>query len=311
MRAATILAGILSFGFATGGLAGAVPTSNGTLFFDDFSSGEISNKWVTSGVEIAYDPLLGNPTGSIRVVSVVVSNEVNGRAIMLPSTTETEWVAEFDFRLDSGSNAGMYFLIYAGYVEGTGGPATLGAPLDVEIGIADTGAVTNELWDFHIVDAGGKNTIDSNLSWDTWYHFTVHRVFATGVVDVYVDDVLIGSYTSINFGTDPTLRIGGAQIGDPGSVQFGIANWDNVSIGSPFATVPPPDLTEVTVSNAVTMAFGSTSGTEYAVEYTEDAGNTNWTPAGLVITGDGSTRFAADPAGISTTRLYRLDVLGQ
>ena len=59
------------------------------------------------------------------------------------------------------------------------------------------------------------------------------------------------------------------------------------------------------------MAFDSTDGAGYAVEFTEDAGSTNWMPAGLVITGDGNTRVALDPAGVSNTRLYRLDVLGQ
>ena len=40
-------------------------------------------------------------------------------------------------------------------------------------------------------------------------------------------------------------------------------------------------------------------------------GETNWLSAGLVIAGDGNTRFAYDPAGISTTRVYRLDVLNR
>ena len=308
MRAATILTGVLFFGFAIGCLAGTVPTSNGTLFFDDFSSGEISNKWDTGGVEIMYDPLLGNPTGSVRVSSIDKSNEVYGRPVMHESTTESEWVVEFDFRLDSGNDAGKYFLIYAGYAANT--EAAVGGPVDVEIGIdASVDFQTpSQPWDFHVVEDGGvENSIDSNLEWDQWYHFTVHRVFATGVVDVYVDDNLIGSYSAYN----SHLRIGDAQIGDPGNVQYGIANWDNFSIGSSFSVIPPPTLTDVTVSDTVNMTFDSTTGATYAVEFAESGTPTNWTPTGLVITGDGTTRFASDPAGAGTTRLYRLDVLGQ
>ena len=59
------------------------------------------------------------------------------------------------------------------------------------------------------------------------------------------------------------------------------------------------------------LEFDSADGIDYGVEFVENLGDTNWMSAGLVITGDGSSRFAFDPAGIETSRVYRLDVLGR
>jgi len=308
MRTATILTGVLYFGFTIGCLAGgSAPVSNGSLFFDDFSSGDLS-KWTTNAVNsfyIDYDGTRGNPAGSLRVESEDFDEPV-ARAVMLASTTETEWVAELDFRLDSGSDAGMYFLIYAGYAA-AGGHA-VGLPVDVEIGIVDTGAITSEPWDFHIVENGGvKNSIDANLAWDTWYHFTVHRVYTSTTCDVYLDGVLVGTYDALN----PTERIGDCQIGDPGSVQFGWANWDNVSIGGTFEAIPAPPITSVAVGSTEMQSFESMGGINYSLEFAEAASPSNWMPTGLVIAGDGATRHAFDPSGVSTTRMYRLDVLPQ
>ena len=305
MRVATILTGVLYFGFTICCLAGsAAPISNGSLFFDDFSDGTL-DKWDTLNNIINYDASRGNPAGSMRIEGEDFS-EPTARAKMLPSTTEVEWVAEFDFRLDSGSDAGMYYLIYAGYAAGAG--ISLGVPVDVEIGIDSSVdfQTPSQPWDFHVVEAGGnKHSIDSNLAWDTWHHFTVHRVFASTNVDVYVNDTLVGTYAAYN----PTERIGDAQIGDPGSVQFGYANWDNFSIGATFQVIPPPAITDVAVSNTVLKSFDSVDGVGYSLEFAEGASPTNWMPAGLVITGDGNTQYAFDPSGVDTTRLYRLDVV--
>jgi hypothetical protein len=312
MRAATIFTGVLYFGFTVGCLAGGTaPTSNGRLFFDDFSDGTL-DKWDTQNFIIDYDSSRGNPAGSLRVEGEDFSEPV-GRAKMLASTTEVEWVAELDFMLDSGSDAGMWFLIYAGYAAGAG--TTVGVPVDVEIGVDSSVdfQTSGQPWDFHVyhwdenLQASVTTSIDANLEWDTWYHFTVHRVFASTTADVYLDGNLVGAFAAFN----PTERIGDAQIGDPGSVQFGYANWDNVSIGSTFEAIPPPSITDVAVGDTVLKCFASMVGIDYALEFSEAASPTDWMPTGLVITGDGNTRYVFDPAGVSATRTYRLDVLPQ
>ena len=211
----------------------ATPVSDGSLFTDDFAV-DISQWLVTGGPgTMAYDGVLGTPAGSIRMESDAAS-EVNARTVTADSTGYTEWVAEFDFRLDSGSDAGTWTLIYAGY-----GPAvlgSLGSPVDVEVGIDSTTVQTSASpWDFHIYDAGGSTVVDANLAWDTWHHFAVHRTSeALGTVEVWVNGVQVpGTFTSTNIGT----LIGTVQIGDPGGVQYGHANWDNISIGG---VIPEP-----------------------------------------------------------------------
>lgn len=141
----------------------------------------------------------------------------------------TEWVSEFDFRLSSSRNAGDYFLIYAAF---TGfGPGT--SATDVEVGV-NGNQDANDPFDSHVIDSTGTNVEDVDLARDVWHHFTVHRVATTGVVDIYVNDGLVGSYSALRGGG----LLAGVQIGDVSGGNFsGEANWDNFSIG---ALVPEP-----------------------------------------------------------------------
>jgi len=313
MRTLCIAVTVLMVG-ASGAL-GTAPSPSLITFQDDFNGADLdSNKWSTGvtgpGPGVVEFSAAGLSGGSLRI-STTVADEAYGRPNIKVRPPADGWVTDFDFKFDSAASAGDYFILYAAYAPHATNPwPSIGSPVDVEIGLGPSVFTSSDLIDLTVYAASGGTgggTIDTNLEWDQWYHFTVHRVFATGVVDVYVDDNLIGSYSAYN----SHLRIGDAQIGDPGNVQYGIANWDNFSIGSSFSVIPPPTLTDVTVSDTVNMTFDSTTGATYAVEFAESGTPTNWTPTGLVITGDGTTRFASDPAGAGTTRLYRLDVLGQ
>ena len=211
--------------------ASATPISDGSLFFDDFGTGDLS-KWTgnPSGAGVReYDGVVGNPAGSFHVATGT-PDEAFGRPIMADATTEPEWVTEFDFRLNSTGdvNAGGNFILYAAY--GAGGFTAI----DIELGLPAGVEFNTSPWDLNVFDSAGGHGIDANLAWDTWHHFTIHRVFATGVVDLYVNDSLLGTYSSPNAG----LKLGNAQIGDvTGSAMFGNANWDNFSIGG---VIPEP-----------------------------------------------------------------------
>ena len=237
MRAATVLAGAISFLFSIGCLTvPAAPVADGTLFQDDFSSGDLS-QWTVGLTDATnppnavaeYDGTQGSPAGSFHIFTGT-QDEGFGRPIMADATTEPEWVTEFDFRLNStdDSNAGSNFILYAAY--GAGGFTAI----DIELGLPAGVEFNSSPWDLNVFDSAGGHGIDANLAWDTWHHFTIHRVFATGVVDLYVNDSLLGTYSSPNAG----LKLGNAQIGDvTGSAMFGNANWDNFSIGG---VIPEP-----------------------------------------------------------------------
>ena len=100
-------------------------------------------------------------------------------------------------------------------------------------------------------------------------------------------------------------------MGRPLPAAHGDVTLDNIRVALLVEPVPipAPDLTDVTVSNTVIMAFDSLYGIDYSVEYTETLNPANWEEAGLVITGDDNTRFIYHPVGVSTNRQYRLRVL--
>ena len=215
---------------AGAGFIADTPVSDGSLFVDDFSSEDLSN-WST-GVAgtgtIAYDGTQGNHGGSLRIESGT-PDEAFGRPDLTDAVSETEWVVEFDFKLDSAVTAGSYFILYAGY--GTGF-----IPMDIEVGLPPGTQATSAPYDLWVSAGSGGGGIDANLAWDVWHHFTIHRVFSTGVVTLYVNDTLLGTYGSSN----PTVKLAEAQIGDVSFGNFfGRANWDNFSIGKPPAGGTP------------------------------------------------------------------------
>jgi hypothetical protein len=222
----------------------AIPTSDGSLFTDDFSSGDTS-KWKRVEGLAGYDGSLGNPAGSFNV-STGTPTEGFGRPNMYwANHGETEWVSEFDVKLSETSSSGDGFLIYAAYAP------TFSAAIDIEIGIAANDYVWNyygagqNAWDFRVIDATGGQSVVARLRADQWHHFTIHRVVATGVVDLYVDGNYVDSYTAMNSGE----ILGEVQIGDvTGGGMWGVVNWDNFSIGAP---VPEPATMVILLSGTV------------------------------------------------------------
>ena len=59
------------------------------------------------------------------------------------------------------------------------------------------------------------------------------------------------------------------------------------------------------------LSFDSFGAVRYALEYVNTPAETNWMSAGYEITGDGGSLLAFDPSGTTTSRTYRLSVLGR
>ena len=140
---------------------------------------------------------------------------------------QTEWVTEFDIKVNDSTGGG--FLIYAAY-------APDWAAIDVEVNVAthdwlsDFYGPGQDAWDFHVYDNGWVNhSVVARLRADQWHHFIIHRIAATGVVDLYVDGDLKGTYNALSLGV-----LGNAQIGDVTlGGMWGNVHWDNFSIGVP------------------------------------------------------------------------------
>jgi hypothetical protein len=215
------------------------PVSDGSLFTDDFSSGDLS-KWIQVGTVnggiAEYDGSVGNPDpaglGSFHIDSDT-GQEAWGRADMLEATGN-EWVTEFDFKVSNDVTTGNFWIIYAAYGHLPGVP--IGPAIDAEIGIWDNDYIpgfydggTVAAWDFHV----GGTGLQPRLRADEWHHFTIHHR-PDDVLDIYVNDNLLHSGPANNPGT----ALGDLQIGDvSGGNFFGDTHWDNFSIGG---VVPEP-----------------------------------------------------------------------
>ena len=263
---------------------GAV-VSDGTLFADDFGSGDLS-KWKTvSGVAV-YDGATGNPAGSLHVDSN--DGDVEGFArpnAFWANTGQTNWVVANNFS------------------------PSFALETDIAIRVGQNDWVLNyygtgdHAWDYRVEDATGSTGQPARLRANQWHQFTIYRK-ATGDVDLIVDGQLVATYQARN----PAEIWGELQVGDtsagPG-VQWGDVNWDNVYIGEPVAL---PTLATVTVPGTPTLSYDADDGVRYAVEYVDTPLDTDWTSAGYEITGAGGPVTVFDPTGTTTTRTYRVTV---
>ena len=239
MRTLCIAVTVLMVG-ASGAL-GTAPSPSLITFQDDFNGADLdSNKWSTGvtgpGPGVVEFSAAGLSGGSLRI-STTVADEAYGRPNIKVRPPADGWVTDFDFKFDSAASAGDYFILYAAYAPHATDPwPSIGSPVDVEIGLGPSVFTSSDLIDLTVYAASGGTgggTIDTDLAWDTWYHFTVHRQFSTGDVDLYIDNVLAASFVSGN----TSDVIGGVQIGDVSNGNFtGIGNWDNFVMG----TVPEP-----------------------------------------------------------------------
>jgi hypothetical protein len=215
------------------GALGTAPSPSLITFQDDFNGTDLdSSKWSTGATGSGS---IGSSGDSLRV-DTAVADEAFGRPNIKIRPPADGWVTDFDFRLDSSSPAGDYFIIYASYAPHASGWPGVGSPIDIEMGLGATVYNSPDTVDIDVATPNGGSgggAIDANLAWDTWYHFTIHRTYAGGNVDVYIDNVLKGSYTSGN----QAAVLGSVQIGDVSVGNFvGAADWDNFVIG----TIPEP-----------------------------------------------------------------------
>ena len=217
----------------------------------------------------------------------------------LTGVSGSGYVVEFNVTVNGDTGDGFQLL----QTIDTGGGFMVGVILTV---ISD---VQNQTWDLLVTHAGGTVPAGLSIPWGENRHIRLHyRGDGTNEADLYVDGILVGTYQEMS----PGATVDFIQWGDPSpTAAHGDVTLDNIRIALLVEPEPilAPDLTEVTVSNTVMMTFDSTDALEYSVEFAEPSGSTNWIPAGLVITGDGNTRFINHPAGISTNREYRLRVL--
>ena len=65
---------------------------------------------------------------------------------------------------------------------------------------------------------------------------------------------------------------------------------------------------EVVVEDVVVLEFGSLAGTTYLLESTADLVVSDFESAGITLLGDGGVMDVVVPAGISTSRTYRIVV---
>jgi hypothetical protein len=122
-------------------------------------------------------------------------------------------------------------------------------------------------------------------------------------VEMFVDDVSLGS-----------ISPGAGANGDAAQFEFGFGGGMTVGPGradvyyvkvSSGAPLPMVEFTDVTLGDAMAMEFQSVQGTEYRLESTDQA-VTNWQFAGMIRIGDGNVMHMYDPAGISTSKSYRI-----
>ncbi len=217
----------------------------------------------------------------------------------LPGITGSGYVVEFDVIVNGDTGDGFQLL----QTIDTGGGFMVGVILTV---ISD---VQNQTWDLLVTHAGGTVPAGLRIPWGETRHIRLHyRGDGSNQADLYVDGVLVGTYQEMT----PGAAVDFIQWGDASlSAAHGDVTVDNIRVTLLVEQVPipPPTLTDVTESNTVMLAFDSLNGDDYSVEFSDPSGSTNWVPAGLVITGDGNTRFIYHPAGAGTNRNYRLRVL--
>ena len=78
------------------------------------------------------------------------------------------------------------------------------------------------------------------------------------------------------------------------------AGWDIGALEFFFS------VNRVTVEDVPALAFTSSVGHLYGLEFNTNGDTNVWTDAGALLTGDGSTMFMFDPSGFSTQKNYRI-----
>lgn len=208
---------LLSFPLASA----AAPVSDGSIFKETF----------TSYPEDPHSAAIGpgaNVVSGFMHIETTSGTEGVFRAANLSIPASTEYVMEYDFRVNSNSGDNFYLL----YTQGNSAPWEQ----DIKMRVYDDNSSPGT-WEFQIDDNSPPGWHQhGGFNYGQWYHFTVHhKNNVASDIDVYVDGALLGTYTD----RVPGLGVDLAQFGDSsGGGGYGNADVDNVSIGAPV--VPEP-----------------------------------------------------------------------
>ena len=271
--------------------ATAAVVSNGSIYQETFT-GNTPDSGQTSAIGVGAS--YANEMGYVLTLA-----ETEGviRAGGLGIAANIDYVLEFDLIVHASSGDNFYVL----YSEGQN------SPWQSDIQLRAYADPDDGDWEFQVDYGSGQyDQPDLDLVFDVPYHITVHsKGSTTADVDLYVDDNLVGTYADRNSGLDVNI----VQWGDPSSGGgYGEMSVDNIIIGLP---VPPPTISLVDVTDAPMLSFDSFDAVRYELEYVTTPASSNWMSAGYQVTGDGGSLLAFDPSGTSTSRTYRLNVLGR
>jgi hypothetical protein len=196
----------------------AAPLSDGSIFSETFTNYPESPK------SAAIGPGANVVGGAVEITTEVPTSGVF-RASPLGISGSSEYVLEFDFKINSASGDNFYIL----YMEGSG------APWNSDIGIrAYTPAPGNGDFAFQVDYGTNEWAVVEGKSFNTVYHMTVHHK-VDNIIDLYLDGSLLGSFADRSAGLGTSL----VQFGDgSGGAGFGSITVDNISIGA--VAIPEP-----------------------------------------------------------------------
>jgi hypothetical protein len=200
---------------------GAAPTSDGSIFKETFTSYPEDPKSAAIGPG-------ANVVSGFMHIETTTGTEGVFRAANVNVPASTEYVMEYDFRVNSNSGDNFYLL----YSEGNASPWEQ----DVKMRVYDDNS-SPSTWEFQVDDNSPPGWHQyGGYNYGQWYHFTVHHTAnANNDILVYVDGNPLATFTD----RAPGMQMSLAQFGDSsGGAGYGNADVDNVSIGAPI--VPEP-----------------------------------------------------------------------
>ena len=195
----------------------AMPLSNGSVFNETFTSypDDPKSAAIGAGATVA---------GGVVQLTTTVPSEGVFRAFNLGIAAGSEYVLQYDFRLNAPSGDNFYLL----YSQDNVSPYQQDIKMRVYNDVS-----TPSTWEFQVDDAnfyyqyGGYN-------YNQWYQVTVHHD-TSNLVTVYMDGAMVGTFADL----EPTLGVDLMQMGDPsGGAGYGNATLDNVRIGGAVYSQP-------------------------------------------------------------------------
>lgn len=191
----------------------AMPYSNGAYFNETFTvyPDDPNSAAIGPGSTVA---------GGVVQLTTTVGTEGIFRAQNLNIAAGSEYVLEYDLRLNAPSGDNFYLL----YSQANTPPYLQDIQMRVYNDVS-----TPSTWEFQVDDASFPGWHQyGGYNYNQWYHLTVHHDTGSNV-NVYFDGSLVGTFTDV----DPSLPVNLMQMGDPSTGSgYGNATLDNVRIGT-------------------------------------------------------------------------------